>query len=614
MHLVNIRGTLASCVFLTFLLSLATVSAQSGGANSWIKPASGNWDDPTGWSLGVLPNSSQSVLITNQGWKAVAINPSTPILFPDSMTVDTLTVEGAWDTMNTLLLNYAGTATPLRVLNGLNIGSNGTVLMLYSGLNFSNTLNLNGVLDQEGGELTFTNSLSTIMQIEGGQFTLTNGVVNGANMYLGGADAGFANQESGLVSLNWLGLGTKPTVPGSPGNGTYLLQSGWLIVSSVELVGENGFGTLTQNDGTNSVNLISIADGTYVKNGGGLFAGDVDVSNAANLTHAGGAATVTNLVRLNGQQFGGTKFNMLGGSLSTPRIELVSSGEFTQSNGTVNVASELFNQTGRGPSSSYYLSGGNLFSARTTISSYSARFLQSGGTHIVTNQLWINGTSALYQMSGGTLNARDIMFTGNLPNPPQFWIQNAPPFTITNQNISLMGGAIVIENSAQQFGHLTVPSDCLVNLSGDSAILRFADSHTNNWGSELQGVVPKLLVYNWNGSTNGAGTDQLVFGSNSSALTASQLAQIRFVNPAGFPSGSYQSRILSTGEVVPDQQTGASITFSRQGNDLVLTWPSGWILQSASNVAGPYSDVPGAGSPYSYNMTQGSQQFFRLRQ
>jgi hypothetical protein len=45
-----------------------------------------------------------------------------------------------------------------------------------------------------------------------------------------------------------------------------------------------------------------------------------------------------------------------------------------------------------------------------------------------------------------------------------------------------------------------------------------------------------------------------------------------------------------------------------------MSWPSGWILQSATNVAGPYSDVTGATSPYSYNTTQAPQQFFRLRQ
>src|SRR5688572_8818933 len=111
----EIPGVVSGCLLLTFLLSLVPVSGQSGGANTWTKPTSGNWEDPSAWSLGVLPNSSQSVLITNSGWKAVAVNSSTPINFPNAMTVDSLTIRGAWDTFNTLLLNYAGTAVPLRV-------------------------------------------------------------------------------------------------------------------------------------------------------------------------------------------------------------------------------------------------------------------------------------------------------------------------------------------------------------------------------------------------------------------------------------------------------------------------------------------------------------------
>src|SRR5438105_5375235 len=80
---------LTSFLFLTFLLSLVTVSGQSGAINSWTKPSSGFWEEPY-WSLGVLPNSSQSVLITNQNWKAVAITPSTASNFPDSVTVGSL--------------------------------------------------------------------------------------------------------------------------------------------------------------------------------------------------------------------------------------------------------------------------------------------------------------------------------------------------------------------------------------------------------------------------------------------------------------------------------------------------------------------------------------------
>src|ERR1043165_1535551 len=142
--------------------------------NDWISPLSGNWDVATNWSAG-LPNSSQSeVRITNVNSKAVAIQPTTPVNFPNSMTVQNLRVGGVPPDTNLLLMNFFGTTTPLRVLNNFNIAGNGRVLMLYSGLNVSNMLNLNGVFDQEGGKLDFTNSPATIMQIEGGRFNLTN--------------------------------------------------------------------------------------------------------------------------------------------------------------------------------------------------------------------------------------------------------------------------------------------------------------------------------------------------------------------------------------------------------------------------------------------------------
>src|SRR6266498_1432807 len=87
---------------------LASTSSQAQ-VNSWTTPGSGNWDQSTSWSLGVRPDSSQSVFITNSVWKAVSINPSTPVDFPDSMTVSDLTIRGATNTENTLLLNYFGT-------------------------------------------------------------------------------------------------------------------------------------------------------------------------------------------------------------------------------------------------------------------------------------------------------------------------------------------------------------------------------------------------------------------------------------------------------------------------------------------------------------------------
>ena len=46
---------------------------------------------------------------------------------------------------------------------------------------------------------------------------------------------------------------------------------------------------------------------------------------------------------------------------------------------------------------------------------------------------------------------------------------------------------------------------------------------------------------------------------------------------------------------------------------LRLTWPEPFILQAASNVAGPYADVEGATSPYVYDTLTNPLTFFRLR-
>jgi len=57
----------------------------------------------------------------------------------------------------------------------------------------------------------------------------------------------------------------------------------------------------------------------------------------------------------------------------------------------------------------------------------------------------------------------------------------------------------------------------------------------------------------------------------------------------------------------------AEITVQRNGTSLILTWPAPFILQSALKASGPYSDEPGATSPFTYNTVSGPMKFFRLR-
>ena len=58
---------------------------------------------------------------------------------------------------------------------------------------------------------------------------------------------------------------------------------------------------------------------------------------------------------------------------------------------------------------------------------------------------------------------------------------------------------------------------------------------------------------------------------------------------------------------------GATLSQQLIGNSLHLAWPAPFVLQSALNSAGPYSDVPAATSPYSDNTAANQHKFFRLR-
>jgi hypothetical protein len=121
--------------------------------------------------------------------------------------------------------------------------------------------------------------------------------------------------------------------------------------------------------------------------------------------------------------------------------------------------------------------------------------------------------------------------------------------TLTLANASLYAGSNPV-----QFGPLLLSdggdTNSTLYLPSGPSVVGFADSSSMTWSNDSLLIIP-----NWSGSLNGGGEQQVIFGSNAGALTAAQLAQIQFQNPAGLAAGNYPARILSTGEIVPN--TGA---------------------------------------------------------
>ena len=59
---------------------------------------------------------------------------------------------------------------------------------------------------------------------------------------------------------------------------------------------------------------------------------------------------------------------------------------------------------------------------------------------------------------------------------------------------------------------------------------------------------------------------------------------------------------------------GPVLNASSNPSGLLLQWKYNFVLQSATNVGGPYSDVSGVPNPCTNPFATGPQKFFRLRQ
>lgn len=600
----------------------ATLGARAD-VNFWTKTTSGNWEEQS-WSLGVLPDSSQSVMFVNSGFKALTINPATAQNFPGSLTVNELTVACFTSGSNTLLLNFFGTAVPLRVLNGMAVRPGGRVLNLHSGLSVENrSLGItNAHFIQDGGFVRTTNV--TVYLDGGGVYELTNGWFEAGAVQLAVQGDGNFNQYGGVASMKFLSLGH--TAPGITGHGTYNLYDGNLFVrDTLHLGGFAGRGEFFQFGGTNMASLLELSpywggEPAYHLNGGVLKTdcSSIVASDFVQSTFEqnGGSHIVSNTLALYGSTIRGgpgheAKYLLSNGILSARIVRLNGNSGyciFSQTNGTTSI-SETFHLNE--PSSAYmgnvFLHGGTLACGNVISAGAGDDILQSGGDFVVTNLFAFGGRGtfglvrfARYTFNGGTLTASNIELSAE-------WVIASSTQTgrIANPGYFKLSGTLEIGDATEQLGRFILARNATIKMSGLAGKLSFADSRAENWTG-------MLIVSNWNGLPGGGGAEQLKFGTNQFGLTAEQLSRIRF--RAGYPPDLYHAKILNTGEVVPGEVVRPPILFARQDNNLVLHWPPGWILQAATNLAGPYQDVPGATSPYTDDMATSAQRFFRLRQ
>jgi hypothetical protein len=625
-----------------------------GTVNNWTNPASGRWDSAANWSLATLPASNQTVNITNAGYKAGNIDNATVSGFPNSLTVSNLSVSAPTNALSTLLLNYAGLGTPLKVLNDCTVGTNGTIANYYSSLEVDGSAGgslaiAGGQFIQEGGVTVAT---TTNISITDGSLNATNASMTLGPVTLGnnsGEDGQF-NQSGGSIAVASLSLR----------QGSYNLYGG--ILYALGGTGVPGLGTFTQYGGTNfgavyldgypstyrllggllrGTNITANSYAIFCQGGGEVQAGLVSATGYAYRTmpnyfltngvlRAGtlsirsssflqmnGQVIITNPLSIYGYDFPiphvgvdvyPANYTMQAGALSCPSLTVTQYvsyagspfASFTQSAGTNMIAGGLSLY-----STTYSLDGGGLLQTSNTLISTGAAaqgafnsgglFQHQSGTHNVTGMLSINPGSKYY-INGGSLSVGQMLMQGLLA------IGNTNgTLTVSCSGLFDLGGLVQVQVGAHHLGSLRLTGNSSLNFGNGSATVNFDSGSSIGWSNAVS-----LVISNWNNS----GNVHIFFGSNASGLSASQLAQIQFSNPGSYPPGNYGAQLLSTGELVPVAQP--TLQSARYGSALVLTWPSGYQLLSATNVNGPYTPVSGATSPQTNSFLK-PREFFRLQ-
>jgi hypothetical protein len=420
--------------------------------NSWID-GSGKWETGTNWSQATAPSISDAAeFITNATSKTVTIDGLTSAGSPATMTISNLTISSL-ATSNTLLLNKAGTITPLRVLNNLAINSGGVLVITNSALLVNGLagggIGDDGAVSLNSGSLLITNAATVVGVVGQGSFINRGGTWLALDVFVGdfpGARgmvvfAAGTNTLSGFLDLGNYGGST----------GTVLVTDGLLVVTNGIHVGDGGVGQMTVSNGTVQGQQI------YVGHLGG---------SQGTLTMAGGTNTLSSFLEVGGYPSGTGTVWVTGGQLVvTNDVTYVGNsgvGQLTISNGTV-LANIVHVGNAAGSQGTLTIAGGSLLvtddahNAMTEVR-YGTLTLTTGGV-FVTDSLLITNASGRFINNGGTFSitgqaqvdqGTQTVASGTTQVSSNFVVGSTANSTGT---VNITGGQLIVTNGVVGIGN-----------------------------------------------------------------------------------------------------------------------------------------------------------------
>ncbi|HVM63125.1 MAG TPA: hypothetical protein VMV72_19860 [Verrucomicrobiae bacterium] len=410
--------------------------------NTWSNLSGGKWEVASNWALGVPPNSTQIVSMTN-GFSAGRIaktnlvDATTVVSNSASMTVTNLILtaplanNGTQNVQgqNILLLSNTGT-TVLRVSDTLSL-STGTAIwitnstMRVDGLGAFVAIYDDGEIMLNTGTFVSTNIIMEVGNFGVGMLTVSNGtaLVGAIEMGENPGDVGTLTVAAGTNAFS--GYLFDGYAGGS--TGAIWVAGGRLVVTNSDLrVGNNGVGQMAVSNGTClardvEVGFVAGANGTLTVAGGtAALVGPLLVGGGSGTVWAtGGQLVITNAPGAVGAGSGfladGSIILTNGGSLvvsnSAVTIGNKGSGALTNAGGSLVVNGNIVLGGGGSTRGQMTMSGGMCAASEILLGNTSGSqgtLTMAGGTNTLSAGVIVgvsSGTSGTVWMTGGRLDA-----------------------------------------------------------------------------------------------------------------------------------------------------------------------------------------------------------------
>ncbi len=595
------KSLVCASIFAALFMLAERVSAQSVG--TYTSTSSTTWLTAGNWSTSAVPGSADIAQFSTNTAPAsqCVINLNTPTTHIQPVgAVSVLSSRGA----NLAIGNSSTTIGGFLQLNGATVNSvANTIISNKMAATFTLSLNptaggtfpmmvtlgssLSGGVIQGGGGTTSalgsTTTLTTTLNATSSQLiTYLGGGTYDAVLNTGGINGGTLNLRTTNTFSGGITVGDNSGSPTYGNGGTLQIDAvgafsntatNNIVINKNSQLVLNVAGTYNTSALTTTVNGI----GTQANSGAirikanALWTGNIVLGSDAmfapttgNTFSVTGTVTGANVLQLQGS--GTTYFGNSGNTWGSTQIgngtALVPSG------GSFSTGDLYFNQTSTNTPVVQFNNTAQLIGTLTGSFSGTAgsNKLQINGTRLTINQTanatfgaaatftsTITGTGSVVKSGANrlTLLATTADFSGGLKiSQGELRFNPLTGFTMTNTSPdTLDGGTLgtngIGANTALTLSTLALTNNSTIDLDTTAHRINFSASNSIVWTSGKT-----LTITNWTGSYAGgaAGTKgRIFFGSSTSALSATQLAQIRFYDGSSY----YPAILLSTGELVP---------------------------------------------------------------